>query len=339
MQDPSLHPSLALRRLVNGYQVSQAIHVAVVLGIPDLLARGPRSSDDLAAATDTHPEALYRLLRALASVGVLREEAGREFTLTPLGDDLRADAPMSLAGWAAFIGQPYYREAWGALDHSVRTGESGFRHVHGTDPWTFRSRHPELSASFDRAMTSMSAQISASVLATCDFSRFGTVVDIGGGNGGFLAAILAANPDVRGVLFDQPHVVSGAGPLLEAAGVADRCEVVGGSFFETVPAGGDAYVLKAILHDWADEESIAVLRTCRRAMADGAALLVVERELGGPNEAPDAKFSDLNMLVSPGGRERSTEEFAALFETAGFGFVGFTPGAAGGHGVFEGIAA
>ena len=143
---------------------------------------------------------------------------------------------------------------------------------------------------------------------------------------------------MRGVLFDQPHVVSGAGPLLEAAGVADRCEVEGGSFFEAVPAGGHAYVLKAVLHDWADEASIAILRTCRRAMADGAALLVVERELGGPNETPDAKFSDLNMLVSPGGRERSSGEFAALFETAGFGFVGFTPGAAG-PGVFEGVAA
>jgi hypothetical protein len=338
MQAPSPRTSLALRRLVNGYQVTQAIHVAVVLGIPDLLARGQRPSDDLAAATETHPEALYRLLRALASIGILREEAGREFALTPLGEDLRADAPESLAGWAAFVGEPYYWEVWGALEHSVRSGESAFPHIHGADPWTFRSHHPELSASFDRAMTSMSAQVSASVLAACDFSRFGTVVDIGGGNGGFLAAILAAHPAMRGVLFDQAHVVTGAKPVLEAAGVADRCEVEGGSFFEAVPAGGDAYVLKAILHDWADEESIAVLRTCRRAMADGAALLVVERELGAPNESPDAKFSDLNMLVSPGGRERTAEEFAALFEKAGFGFVGFTPGAAG-AGIFAGIAA
>jgi hypothetical protein len=187
-------------------------------------------------------------------------------------------------------------------------------------------------------MTSISRQVAAAVIAAYDFSRFGVIVDVGGGNGGFLAAILAANPGMRGVVFDQPHVVTGAAPLLAAAGVADRCEVVGGSFFEAVPAGGDAYVLKAILHDWSDEDAITILRTCRRAMAAGAALLVVERELGGPNEAPDAKFSDLNMLVAPGGRERSIAELAALFASAGFGFAGYTPGAAG-PGVFEGIAA
>ncbi|MBA2277629.1 MAG: methyltransferase [Chloroflexia bacterium] len=336
-QEPE-RPATALRRLVNGYQVTQAIHVAATLGIADLLAGGPRGSDDLASATGAHPDALYRLLRALASIGVVREEADRRFALTDLGDCLRSDAPESLSGWAAFVGDSYHWQAWGALLHSVQTGENAFRHVHGIDPWTLRARHPERSAVFDRAMTSLSRQVVASVLAAYDFGRFGVVVDVAGGNGAFLAAILAHHPAIRGVLFDQPHVVSGSGPILEAAGVTDRCEVVAGSFFDDVPGGGDAYILKAILHDWEDEECVRILHTCRRAMADGAALLVVEQELGPANENPASKFSDLNMLASPGGRERTPEEYAVLFAAAGFRFVGVT-GSAVGTAVFEGAAA
>jgi hypothetical protein len=338
MDSNSLPPSLALRRLVNGYQVTQAIHVATVLGIADLLAEGPQRSDDLAATTGTHPGVLYRLLRALASVGVFREEETHTFALTDLGACLRSDAPEPVGGWAAFVGEPYHWEAWSALLHSVRTGENAFQHVHGTDPWTFRARHPELSAGFDRAMTDISRQLSAAILAAYDFGRFGHIVDVGGGNGAFLAAVLAKYPGMRGVLFDQSHVVSGAGPVLAAAGVADRSEVVGGSFFDAVPTGGDAYILKAILHDWEDEPCIQILRTCRRAMAEGTALLVVERDLGRPNQDPDAKFSDLNMLVGPMGQERTPEEYAALFAAAGFRFVGFTPSAVG-TGVYAGVAA
>ncbi len=330
-----LPPSLALRRLVNGYQVTQAIHVAAKLGLADHLADGPRASDDLARATETDPDALYRLMRALASVGVVREEAGRRFALTDLGTCLRSDAPDSVAGWAAFVGEPYHWQAWGALEYGVRTGENAFRHVHGTDPWTFRARRPELSAGFDRAMTDLARQAAIAVLTVYDFDRFRTVVDVGGGNGTLLAAILAKHPPLRGVLFDQPHVVAGAPPVLAAAGVVDRCAVVGGSFFEAVPAGGDAYVLKSILHDWEDEKCVRILERCRQAMTAEAALLVVERELGPPNAYPDGKFSDLNMLVGPGGRERTPEEYAALFAAAGFQFIGVTPSDIG-VGVFEG---
>jgi hypothetical protein len=338
MDQTSLRPSLALRRLVNGYQVTQAIHVAAVLGIADLLADGPRSSDDLAAATDSHPGALYRLLRALASVGVFREEVDRHFALTELGACLRSDAPEPVGGWAAFVGEPYQWQAWSALLHSVRTGQNAFRHVHGIDSWTFRTHHPELSASFDRAMTSLSRQVVTAVLEAYDFGRFRHVVDVGGGAGAFLAAILARHPAAHGVLFDQPHVVSGAGPILAAAGVASRCQVVGGSFFESVPAEGDAYILKAILHDWEDEPCVQILQTCRRAMAAGTALLVIERELGQPNHDPDPKFSDLNMLVGPMGQERTPAEYASLFVASGFRFVGVTPSAVG-TGVYEGVAA
>jgi hypothetical protein len=323
--------------MVNGYQVTQAIHVAAVLGIADLLANGPRTSDDLAAATGTHSDSLYRILRALAGVGVFREEDGRRFALTELGECLRSDAPEPVGGWASFVGEPYYWQAWGDLLHGVRTGENPFHHVHGTDPWTFRARHPELSAGFDQAMLAVSRQVSAAILATYDFSRFATVADIGGGNGAFLARILARYPAMRGVVFDQQHVVAGAAPVLAESGVADRCEIVGGSFFEAVPEGADAYILKAVLHDWEDDDCVRILRVCRQAMAPGAALLVVEREIGRPNEEPDAKFGDLNMLVGPGGRERSAAEFAALFAATGFEFTGYTPSAAG-VGVFEGIA-
>ena len=251
---------------------------------------------------------------------------------------MRSDAPEPVGGWAAFVGEPYQWQAWSALLHSVQTGENAFRHVHGIDSWTFRARHPELSASFDRAMTDVSRQLSAAILAAYDFGRFGHVVDVGGGNGAFLAAILAKHPAMYGVLFDQPHVVSGAAPVLAATGVADRCQVVGGSFFEAVPTGGDAYLLKAILHDWEDEPCVQILRTCRQAMAEGTSLLVVERELGRPNQDPDAKFSDLNMLVGPMGQERTPDEYAALFAEAGFQFLRFAPSAVG-TGIYEGVAA
>src|SRR5688572_7531086 len=259
-------PAIALRRLVNGYQVSQAIHVATVLGIADHLTEGSLSSDELAAATESHPDALYRLLRALAAVGVFREEPGRRFGLTPLGECLRADAPQPVGPWAAFTMSAPQWEAWGALLHSVRTGENAFRRVHGEDVWAYRARHPEAGAAFDRAMTGMTRLGTEAVLAAYDFSRFRTIVDVGGGHGALLASILGRYPGARGVLFDQPHVVAGAAAVLREAGVADRCEVVSGSFFESVPAGGDAYLLKQIVHDWEDPEAAALLRVCRRAI-------------------------------------------------------------------------
>jgi hypothetical protein len=194
--------------------------------------------------------------------------------------------------------------------------------------WSWRAERPEENAAFDRAMASLTGA-SASLLEEYDFGRFGTIVDVGGGNGALLATLLAALPAVKGILFDQPHVVAAAGAVVEAAGVADRCSVVGGSFFEAVPEGGDAYVLKSIVHDWEDAEAIAILLSCRRACSGDAALLLIERDLGPPNEAPAAKLSDLNMLVNPGGRERTVEEYAALFDAAGFRLVGATPTALG----------
>lgn len=317
-----------LRWLIDSQRSSQAICAAASLGLADLLGDGPRTSAELAAATETDPRTLYRLLRALAALGIFHEEAGQRFTLTELGRPLRTDAPDSVADWARLIGRPYLRHAWSHLVESVRTGENAFRLAYAMDVWEYRAQHPEESAIFDAAMASNSRLVIDSLLTAYDFGRFGTIVDVGGGNGALLAALLAAYPTLRGVLFDQPHVVRGVD-------LGPRCDVVGGSFFDAVPDGADAYVLKWIIHDWGDEQSAAILRAIRRT---GGTVLVIERLLGPPNEDPIGKLSDIQMLVGPGGQERTLEEFAALFEAAGYRLAGSTPTASGMH-VLEGVAA
>jgi O-methyltransferase domain/Dimerisation domain len=326
--------SSELVRLLDGFRVTQAIHAAVDLGIPDLLAGGERTADDLAEASGADPSALYRLLRALASLGVLHEAEGRRFSLTALGEPLRGDVPGSLRGWVRLTGRDHVWRSWGNLANALRSGENSFRQLHGAGVFEWRADHPEESAIFDAAMMSLTSAANAAILAAYDFGRFGTIVDIGGGNGTLLASILDAHPSARGILFDQAHVVSGAEPILRAAGVIDRCDVVAGTFFEAVPEGGDAYVLKSIIHDWEDEESVEILSACREAMAARSVVLLVERDLGAPNENPAAKLSDLNMFVMPGGRERSDDEYAALFAQAGLRHSSTTP-AANGYAVIE----
>ena len=314
-----------LRRLINAYQLSQLICVAAEFGVADVLTDGARTSDYLAEATGTNADALYRLLRALASVGILREEKGRLFALTELGQPLRSDAPDSVAAIAMHVGRPYIREAWSALAESVRTGENAFRLVHGVSNWEYRAQRPDDNAIFDRYIAANTRRGTRALLDAYDFGRFGAIVDVGGGNGSFLMALHAEHPSVRGIVFDQPHVVDGLD-------LGDGIEVVAGSFFESVPEGGDAYVLKWILHDWEDEPAIAILRVVRRS---GATVLVIERLMGPPNDGPEAKLADLNMLVGPGGRERTLDEYRALFEAAGYRLVGATASAVELH-VLEG---
>jgi hypothetical protein len=302
-----------LRRIVNGYQISQAIHAVTALGIPDLIGDGTRTSDDLAAATGSDPDALYRTLRALAAVGVLREEGGT-FALTELGRPLRSDVEPSLHAWTTFMGREYHWVAWAHFVDTLRTGEVGFRLAHGMDPWEYRAQHPEESAIFDRAMTGLTRAANKAILDVYDFGRFGTIVDVGGGRGALLAGITERHPGVRGVLFDQPHVVDGVD-------LGDRIDIVAGSFFEEVPSGGDAYLLKFVIHDWADDPAVEILRTCRRAAATGAKLVVVERDLS----TTDAKLTDLVMLIGVGGRERTLDEYDALFAAAGFRLLSTTP--------------
>ncbi|NMH97807.1 methyltransferase [Pseudonocardia acidicola] len=314
-----------LRRMVDGYQVSQALHVAATLGISDVLAAGPRTVADLAVATGTHEGSLSRLMRALASVGVYARDDDGRFANTELGEALRAGTPGSVAGWAGLIGRPYYWQAWAGLADSVRTGENAFATVHGESIWAYRAKRPDELVIFDRAMTALSAAVAGAVVEAYDFDRFGTIVDVGGGRGGLLAAILTGHPSMRGVLFDQPDVVAGASELLERAGVADRATTVGGDFFDAVPEGGDAYLLKAVVHDWPDAESIAILRTCRRAVPAHGTLLLIEQLLDDGPDPGRAAFSDLNMLVAPGGQERSVDDYRSLLAAAGFHLVRAVP--------------
>jgi hypothetical protein len=322
----------ALLHQLFAYRISQAIHVAASLGVADLLADGPRSSDELAQATETHAPALYRLLRALASEGIFRELPERRFTLTPKAELLSNDTPASLHAWAVLIGRPHFWQGWGNLMHSVKTGESGVKHVLGMDPWAFRARNPEETAVFDRAMTAMTRAFSPVVVAAYDWGQFDVIADIAGGQGAQLADILASYPRARGILFDQPHVITGAREVLDDAGVGSRCEVVSGSFFESVPSA-DAYILRHVLHDWYDEDCGRILQTIRSAAPKHARLLVIERLIAAPNEGAEAKSSDLNMLVAPGGMERTQAEFDALLRNGGWRLVQAWPAAT--HHVIE----
>jgi hypothetical protein len=307
-----------LMGIATGYQRSRALAVATELGVADLLRDGPRPVGDLARATRTHEPTLYRLLRALASIGVFHEDGGRSFSLTPMGQLLRNDAPISAGAVARFFGRDYHWTAWTQLLHSIRTGENASRAALGTDVWTYREQQPEENEIFNAAMATLSRAEAGTELAAYDFGRHRLIADIAGGTGAFLSAILAQHPESRGVLFDQPHVVAAAKPVLERAGVTDRVRIESGSFFERVPSDADAYVMRRILHDWLDPEAIAVLRCCRVAMRREARLLLVESVVGPPNGDPQSKFLDLVMLVSAGGRERTEPEWRALLAEGGF---------------------
>jgi hypothetical protein len=306
-----------LLAVVRGYQRSRALTVVAELGIADLLRDGPRACDDLAAATGTHTPTLYRVLRALASIGIFTEDADRRFGLTPMGEYLRRDHVLSVDPAARMFGADYEWRAWGELLHSVRTGENAAVHALGCDVWEYRRRHPEQGEVFDATMRTFSRGDNAAFLAVHDFGRYATVADIGGGTGAVLAAVLGAHPSVRGILFDQPHVVASAGPVLRGAGVADRVTIAPGDFFQEIPRGADAYLLARILHDWSDEDAVRILRGVRAAMAPDARLLIVEAVVGPPNEDPLVKFLDLMMLVSAGGRERTEAEWRTVLAAAG----------------------
>jgi hypothetical protein len=314
--DASPHELQELLAVVRSYQRSRAVTVAAELGIADLLRDGPRTADELAAATGTHAPALYRLLRALASIGIFSEGTGRRFALNPTGQYLCRDHPVSVDPATRMFGADYEWRAWGELAHSVRTGGNAAVHALGCDVWEYRRRHPEHGEVFDAAMRTLSRVDGAAVLAAHDFGRYGVVADIGGGTGAMLAAVLAAHRSMRGILFDQPHVVAGAAPVLGAAGVGDRVRVVPGDFFAEVPSGADAYVLARVLHDWADEDALRILRSVRAAMTPEARLLLVEAVVGPPNEDPSVKFLDLMMLVSAGGQERTEDEWRTLLAAA-----------------------
>jgi hypothetical protein len=306
----------ALFRMISGYQFTQLVHVLAVLRIPDLLALGPHSSDDLAAQVGANADRLYRALRALAAVGVLEELDGHRFALTPMSDLLRSDHPESLRHMAIFLGGASYR-AWGELLYGVMSGETPAGKVFGMPGFAYLRKDAEAGEAFDATMTVISRRAVAGIVEAYDFSRALTVVDVGGGQGTLIAGILKANPHLHGILFDQPDVVNAAERTLEEAGVAERCERVGGNFFAGVPAGGDVYILRSIIHDWDDMPATNILDNCERAMAQDGRVLVVESVIDAGEKSVAAKMLDVQMLAMTGGRERTVEEFEELFAGAG----------------------
>jgi hypothetical protein len=313
----SQEPAARLGGLLFGYRLSQAASVAASLGVPDALAGGPRGAAELATELGCDPESLYRLLRLLAATEVLHEDGERRFSLTPVGELLRSNVPGSMREVAILQGRPELHAAYGSLEQAIRTGENAFEAHFGESVWAWRSSRPVESSQFNRTMAAWSTMV-APVLATAfDFGSVGTAADIGGGSGSLLAGVLAKHPTLRGIVFDQPAVVAEAEPVLERAGVRERVELVGGDFFVDVPAA-DVYVMKSILHDWSDEESIRILRTIRSRASQATRLVLVERVLGGPNEDLQGKLSDLHMMVMPGGVERTLEEWRRLLAAGGW---------------------
>lgn len=316
----------ALLDLIVGAWSAQAVSVAARLGIADLLAKGPRSSAELAAATQSHPQALHRLLRALASFGVFAEIGSGRFALTPLAEQLRSDATASLRGYAMLLGQDWHWQACGNLLHSVRTGESAIEHATGLSVFDYLARHPEAASAFDAAMNSRSSFEDEAIAAAYDFPG-GTIVDIGGGRGSLLARILERTPDADGVLFDLAHVLAGAAAVVRAAEVARRCRLLAGDFFESVPPG-DLYVMKKIIHDWDDERARRILANCRAAIKSDGRLLILEQVILPGNGQAIGKIFDLQMLAqTPGGRERTEAEYRALLADAGFELARIIPSA------------
>jgi hypothetical protein len=289
--------AMELTKLINGFQLSRMIQVVASLGVADLLKDGPRPYDEIAAATGAHPRSMYRLLHALASAGVLDEKADACFSLTDIGECLRSDSPHSRAASARTTDRAYVWNSWGALRHSVMTGEDAFRHLYGVGVWDWRAERPEETEIFDAAMTEMSRGVADAIGEAVDFSGFECIVDVGGGQGALLAGILRRNPGSRGILYDLPHVVAGAPPVLRAQGVADRCEVVGGDMFKSVPQGGDAYVIKSVLIDEEDARATEILRSCRSVIGASGRLIVIDTLATEPNR-PDAGLLDMTMLVA-----------------------------------------
>lgn len=310
-----------------GYMPAQVLYAAAELRLADLLAGGARTSQDLAGETGTHPLSLQRLLRALVALGLLAQTEADRYELTELGAQLRSDTPDSVRSFVTMVCEPETWRSWGELLSSLRTGDTAFDRLFGMGFFEYLGHHPHKAATFNAAMSDITRQMAPGILEAFDLSRYRTVVDVGGGDGTLLARILQAQPSLHGVLYDLPSGARSAHAVLEAAGVADRCRVVPGDFFDAVPEGGDAYLLKAILHDWNDERALTILRNCRKAMTAQGRLLIIERVISEPvpPEEVDLVMVDLYMLVVAGGRERSEAEYRELLASADFTLSSVTP--------------
>jgi hypothetical protein len=315
-ESTNVSPSMQMMQLLwPGAMVVQAIHVAAKLSLADRVANGPKTVTELAASAQAHGPSLGGFLRALTSLGVFVEDAEGRYGQTALSDTLRSNHPQSIRPWAMMLGTRFVWDPCGALDVTIRTGQPAFEQVYGTPFFKHLAEHQDDAAVFNAAMSSVPAHIAA-IVEAYDFSTFERIVDVGGGHGALLVRILSSYPTVRGVLYDLPAVVAGASAPREGA-MVERCEIVGGDFFERVPMGADAYLLRTIIHDWTDEAALKILKNCRRAIRTDGRLLLVETVLN-PSSDPASALMNLLMMVLTGGRERTESEFRSLLREADF---------------------
>jgi hypothetical protein len=311
-------PPVAMMGLITGYWISQAVGAVATLGVADRLANGPRTCDELAREVGADPQALYRVLRLLASIGVFVQAAPRSFELTALGETLRSDTPCSVRNFAITETAPGHWQPWGRLVESIRTGQPMARAALGMELFQWYAQNPGEAGFFNAAMGNLSALAAGELVRVFDFSAVRKAMDVGGAHGVLLASILRASPATQGILFDLPHVIATAGESITAQGLSERCELMSGDFFEAVPEGADLHLLKQIIHDWDDERATRLLRNCHRSLAPGGTLLLVEMVVPPDNQPSPAQAMDLNMLVILGGRERTEEEYQRLLSEAGF---------------------
>jgi len=329
-QSPELPPGIRMYYIGIGHYVSRAMYVAAELGVADLLRGGARSAEELAQKTGTHAPSLRRVLRLLASVGIFAEQESGEFAHTPMSELLRTDVPGSMHASVRLFTGPSIQDSWKELEFCVRTGLPALEKAHpGANPFDDMAKDPAAAANFDKAMATFAPATSAAVAAAYDFSGFSRVTDVGGGNGAILIGLLRANPKLRGLVFDQPHVAERARAHIAEQGFSERCEAAGGSFFEKVPGGSDAILLKHVIHDWNDAQATAILRCVRAALPAHGKLLIVEgvypARIDQSLESRGAAANDVNMLVSTGGRQRSESEFRSLYAASGFRLTRIVP--------------
>ena len=308
-------PFEQMQRMISGHFLAQCLHAAAVLGIADLIERGQTSLDELAAATRQNRPSLLRLLRTLSSVGVLGEQPNNQFLLTPLGATLRTDAPDSVRDMAIFMSSEPIWRSWGSLLDCLKLGQPSFPQLYHSTMYQYLTQHAELGAAFNRFMTAQSELHNAAVVDAYDFSGIQILIDVGGGHGATLSAILSRYPQMKGIVFDLPEVITAAGS--ESQELAERCQFVGGDMLERVPAGGDAYLIKRVLMDRSDEEAIAVLGHCRAAVDPGGKILVIDPMLPASNEPHPNWFMDMHMLVVHGGACRTEMQFRSLLDLVG----------------------
>ncbi len=304
-----------LLALVRGFRSTQVVYVIAKLRLADHLAESPLTAEELASRVGVDPENLGRVLRLAAFYGLVTELPEGKFELTPFGQPLRGDVHDSIAANAIMLGQEHYR-AWGALLHSVRSGDSAFQHVYGVPMFDYLAQHPDAQADFDAAMGVGTEVFLKSMVDVYEFSKSRIIVDVGGGNGSVAAMILKRNPSMEALVYDQPQVLEAAERYLSEAGVRARCRLMPGNFFETVPPGGDIYFLSSIIHDWDDERALRILRNCRAAMTPAAAVLLLERILPEHGHASEAAMGDVNMMVMLTGRERTAAQYRKLLADA-----------------------